>query len=690
MSKNFTVHSPFGLLNVEYIDDDESIALQTIAELSKEKVIGYDVETTYREEWFGDKMAGLDPHRSRLRLVQFACTDRRVFIFDFFSASPAVKEGLLNLLEKPLPVKVAHNAKFDVKFAKYFLNVRKFGRLCCTELLSRLVTCGQKKIRISLKNSIFERLGITLEKEEQLSDWSRPILEQSQLEYAAIDAFAVLPLREDLIKDVRRLEIERAAVIDFDTVDVVAGMELKGFPIDPELWIANDELMKERRLDVIDEIYNEFRSTGVVPQQGLFASAPLGGSKKKDQIKINSPKTLQWLLELYGVEIPEKKDKVSGKVSKTTDTPNLKPLAKHYKVLPLLLLFRELDKRKSSYGAKYIEKYVNPATGRIHADYDPLATKTGRFACASPNLQQIPHIVEYRSCFVAPEGKKFVSADYSQIELRVAAELTGDEGFIKAFQSGADFHDATTALMFHLEMPPEDKKERKDWDKTEEGLHFKEMRGFAKRINFGIIYGMGAYALSMQTGLDANKDELRKRLIREKDDNDAFSEDWLEETVAKTDTAQDYIDKYCERFATLMVGLDAWGKDAAKFGEIRTWIGRLAKFSIDRKLKGSIAKAERNGKNTPVQGGAGEILKIALRLIYDAIYNAEVAGMIPVGSVTMVNIIHDEIILEVNDEPFTLNWARTILEKAMKESGELILKQVPCKVDADITTEWKK
>jgi DNA polymerase I-like protein with 3'-5' exonuclease and polymerase domains len=674
-----------GFLQVEYYSGEEELELQAIQTITKEKVIGYDVETTFAEEWKDDPKAGLDPWRSRLRLIQFALEDGRIFMFDFFEMADKVKDSIRDLLERPLPVKTAHNAKFDVKFARHFLGVRKFGRVFDTESGSRQISCGRNKIRISLKDAVLQFLGITISKTEQRSDWSLPVLTEEQLRYAARDPFLNLKLRAYLLEEMKRLEIIQSVAIDFDTIDPVAAMELAGFPFDPEKWEATDLLMKERRLDVIDEIYDEFRESGAVKQQAFFSSAPLGGKRKKDQIKINSPKQIQELLVLYGVEIPEKRDKKTGVVSKTTDTPNLKPIAANYKILPKLLLFRELDKRKTSYGGKYTNKYLNPATLRIHADFDPLKTKTGRFACENPNLQQIPHIEEYRSCFVARKGRKFVSADYSQIELRVAAELSGDEGFIEAFQSGADFHDATTSLMFHLPMPPQDEAERKIFDQTPEGKHFKEMRGFAKRINFGIIYGMGAKALSMQTGLHESKDTLFDELRKT-----GKTVEEAAEISRTTDTAQDYIDKYGRRFTRLMSYLDRVGKQTAKTGEIRTWVGRLARFTVDQRDRASRAQAERNGKNTPVQGGAGEILKIALRYIHDRVIEAENNGIVPVGSITLVNIIHDEVILEVDDIEFILNFAKDLLETAMKDAGHLLLKQVPCKVDAAITNEWKK
>jgi DNA polymerase-1 len=140
---------------------------------------------------------------------------------------------------------------------------------------------------------------------------------------------------------------------------------------------------------------------------------------------------------------------------------------------------------------------INPATGRLHADFRQIGAPTGRFACTNPNIQQVPHAVEYRRCFSGhPEGRKLIIADYSQIELRILAEFSGDQGFISAFNSGADLHRVTAAEVFNVPL-----------DQVS-----KEQRDFAKRLNFGVVYGIGAQRFSIMTGLSVADAEnvLRK------------------------------------------------------------------------------------------------------------------------------------------------------------------------------------
>lgn len=690
---------------VHYIDDDTNV----FEELEKQKVLGWDTETTYAEGFEDNKEAGLDPYRSRLRLTQFATQDNHVYLFDHFKIPDESNQKIKYILELPCPVKCGHNTKFDVKMSRHHLGVLHMGKIFDTELGFRLTQCGQyNKGRISLAALTLEILGFSLDKELQVSDWSVWDLTEEQIKYGGRDAYVVLPLREEIIKTINALELRYPAKIDFDTIDPIASLEITGFPIDPKRWAEVDVEMRKRRLNILDALSDELRKKGVVKQQGLFSGAPLVSKRAKTGIKRNtptnsvtSPKQVAHYLEAYGITLPKKKDKKTQTSNKTTSTPWLKPLRNNYKIIPLLLEFRELDKRKTSYGAKYTEKYCNLITARIHSDFDPQGAKTARFTDNKPNLQQIPAIEEYRSCFVAPEGWKFVGGDFSQIELRIAAELSGDTGFIEAFLSGEDFHAKTAELMFGVS--PNNPKE------------YKAKRTYAKRINFGIIYGMGAEKLAMQTDLHESKGTLRLVLLEEagiiEDANKWLQEKldegfkkWealklgrelstpeIEKQVAAIDTAQDYLDKYYETFKRLMFWLKARGKETADNAQIRMATGRLVKFWVNQRDRTSRAQAERNGMNTPIQGLAGEVLKIAMRLFFDEITKANLHE-----HVKLCHTVHDELQTLVRDlydeenDSLLTDWTAYTLEKCMLEAGQLFLKTVPVKVDLKISQVWEK
>jgi DNA polymerase-1 len=245
----------------------------------------------------------------------------------------------------------------------------------------------------------------------------------------------------------------------------------------------------------------------------------------------------------------------------------------------------------------------------------------------------VPHATEYRRCFSGyPAGRKLVIADYSQIELRILAEFSGDRGFIEAFNSGADLHRVTAAQVFNVSL---DQVSR-------------EQRDFAKRLNFGVVYGIGAQRFSIMTGLSVPE-------------------------------AENVLRKY---FATYR-GLDSYLREAANRAvnerQARTASGRLVRFRYDANDRQQISMTQRNGKNTPIQGTSADILKRALRLLKDELRDT---------TARIVNIIHDEIVVEADADEAN-DIARKV-ERAMCTSGEEYLKTVPVKVETEIADEWVK
>jgi DNA polymerase-1 len=310
----------------------------------------------------------------------------------------------------------------------------------------------------------------------------------------------------------------------------------------------------------------------------------------------------------------------------------MQPLAAQYPVIETLLEYRTVQKALTSYGENMIE-LINPVTNRLHADFRQIGAPTGRFACTNPNIQQVPHALEYRRCFSGyPGSRKLVIADYSQIELRILAEFSGDQGFIDAFNSGADLHRVTAAQVFNAPL-----------DQVT-----KEQRDFAKRLNFGVVYGIGAQRFALMTGL----------------------------TVPE---AENVLRRY---FATYR-GLDNYLREAANAAvrdrQARTASGRLVRFRYDENDRQQVSMTQRNGKNTPIQGTSADILKRALRLLRD-----ELRGT----NARIVNIIHDEIVVEA-DEREAEEIAQK-LERVMCAAAQEYLSTVPVKVETEIADEWVK
>ncbi|MGI9036930.1 MAG: DNA polymerase [Pyrinomonadaceae bacterium] len=565
--------------------------------------LGFDTETTE-----------LDPYLGNIRLVQLSDgKDTKVIDLKPFAEKGDLKTlpqlaPLRDLLAAPKPVKVAHNAKFDAKWVKHHLGVEVNG-IFDTLLASQLIAAGDQDRRHNLAEVAQVFIGVELDKSEQVSDWSAAELSQSQIEYAAKDAAIMVALREKIVERLKTDELIKAAKLEFDCVLPIAEMELNGFFLDRARWLEQLEKVKKEQEKVALEL-QQMLSAGVA-QASLFGAA---------EINLNSQAQVTDALKNLGVPVPD-----------STRGWQLQPLAAEYPVVEKLLEYRGVAKSLTSFGENILE-FIEPKTGRIHSDFRQIGAPTGRFSCSKPNIQQIPHGAEYRRCFRAPAGKKLVIADYSQIELRILAEFSGDEQFINAFQSGADFHTTTAAQVFNV--APENVTS--------------DQRSFAKRLNFGVVYGIGAARFAMMTGLTQTEAET---IMRRCFETYRKLDGWLREAGQKVLT---------QRVA-------------------RTASGRMMRFRFEEGDRQAMASARRNGMNMPIQGTSADILKRALRLLHD-----EIAGT----SARLVNIVHDEIIVET-DAAEAANTAKK-LEKAMCAAGEEYVKKVPVKVDVEIADEWVK
>jgi DNA polymerase I len=576
--------------------------------LSSQPAIGLDTETTE-----------LDPYTSRLRLIQLAAPDG-VFIVDLDAfvggtngnlAKTDALEPLRRLLAAPRPIKIAHNAKFDAKFIKHNLGA-ELGGLFDTLLASQLIGAGDIEERHGLEIVASRFLNESIDKSERLSNWNFE-LSEAQLEYAARDAAILLPLRDRLIERLKSESLVKCAQLEFECVMPVAEIELAGFYMHKDRWLEQLAIVEKKRAELAEQLQEVLAEES--SQGSLF------GGPQRDEINLDSQQQVTQALERLGIPVPD-----------STRNWKLQPLAAQYPVIGTLLEYRTVQKALTSYGQNMID-LINPVTSRLHADFRQIGAPTGRFSCTNPNIQQVPHAAEYRRCFSGyPAGRKLVIADYSQIELRILAEFSGDQGFIEAFNSGADLHRVTAAQVFNVAL-----------DQVS-----KEQRDFAKRLNFGVVYGIGAQRFSLMTGL----------------------------SVAEADHI---LRKYFSTYRGLDIYLREAANNAVRERRARTASGRLVRFRFDEQDRQQISMTQRNGKNTPIQGTSADILKRALRLLKVGLRDT---------TARIVNIIHDEIVVEADaDEAEEI---RRRVERAMCEAGQEYLRTVPVKVETEIADEWIK
>ncbi len=347
------------------------------------------------------------------------------------------------------------------------------------------------------------------------------------------------------------------------------------------------------------------------------------------RLNINSTAQLKDLLfGKLGLEITKR----TAKGEPSTDSEVLKGLSMFHPIPGMILDYREISKLKSTY-VDALPKLVNPKTGRIHTSYGLTGTSTGRLSSSSPNLQNIPVKSEegrkIRRAFIPSEGFVFLSADYSQIELRLLAHFSGDEKLIAAFEQGSDIHSSTAAEIL--------------------GVHESEitpdMRRLAKNINFGIIYGISPFGLSKQLGTTVKK-------------------------------SGEYMDKYFSRYPGVKIYMREYADRAKKAGFAETITGRrrfILELASKNRIK--IKNGERAAINTPIQGSAADIINIAMINIHKKLERMESS---------MILQVHDELIFEVSrDEK---DEVRSVVKREM-ENTPFNLK-TPMKIDLKEGENW--
>ena len=399
--------------------------------------------------------------------------------------------------------------------------------------------------------------------------------------------------------------------IELPLAEVLADVEMTGVKIDPAILARMSDEFARELTDLTREIHD------------------LAG----ESFDIDSPKQLGQIL-FEKLKLPGgRRLKKSGQYS--TEASVLESLAEKYDLPRKIIDYRTRAKLKSTY-VDALPKYINPETGRLHTSFNQTVARTGRLSSSNPNLQNIPIGEEFglriRSAFVAEPGWLLIAADYSQIELRVLAHMSGDPLLIEAFTQGEDIHARTAQEIFGV--PP--------------GLQNHEHRRMAKAINYGVIYGLSSFGLAARTG------------------------------SSKTE-AQQYIDAYFKRYDGVRAFLEARIEEARTTERVRTLFGRMRPIpEINTQDKAARSRAEREAMNTPLQGTAADLLKLAMVKAHDRLKRDKL-------QTRMILTVHDELVFE---SPESEAGAAAEIIRAEME-GVYPLK-VPLKVDLGTGKNWKE
>jgi len=428
-------------------------------------------------------------------------------------------------------------------------------------------------------------------------------------DYSCEDADITLQLREYFAKQLDAYELTRLFhEIEMPLVNVLAEMEFNGITIDLERFKTLKARFQREREEV---------------QQGIYKVAG-------EEFNIGSNVQLREIL-FTKLGLPVIKRTSTGP---STDASVLQELAEQGHQLPKLLMeYRELSKLENTY-LDTLPIQINPRSGRIHTSFNQTVASTGRLSSSDPNLQNIPIRRELgreiRRGFIPRKKWKLLAADYSQIELRLLAHLSGDVRFVEAFKAGGDIHRQTAALIFDVPLS----------DVTG------EMRARAKTINFATIYGQGAHSLSQQLGI----------------------------THAE---AKDFITTYFERFDGVKAYLDSMVEFARQNGYVQTLFGRRRYIPELRDRNFNIrAFGERTAANSPIQGSAADLIKIAMIRIDETLRARQVESR-------MLLQVHDELVFDVH--PDELELIQEIVKVQMEHAAEL---SVPLVVDIGVGDNW--
>ncbi|MEZ8819269.1 DNA polymerase I [Vibrio sp. 10N.222.54.A1] len=525
-----------------------------------------------------------------------------------------VLEQLKPILEDDAQAKVGQNLKYDMSvLARYGIEMK--GIKHDTMLASYVFnSVGGKHDMDSLALRFLQHSCISF---EQIAGKGKKQLTFNQIElgeaspYAAEDADVTLRLHNRLMENIEQDEKLKAIYeeIEVPLIPVMSRIERTGVFIDDMLLGAQSQEIAVR----LDEL-----------EQKAYEIA-------EQEFNMNSPKQLQAILfEKMGLPVIKKTP--SGAPS--TNEEVLQELALDYPLPKLIIEYRGLAKLKSTYTDK-LPKMINAETGRVHTSYHQAVTATGRLSSTDPNLQNIPIRNDegrrIRQAFVAQHGWKILAVDYSQIELRIMAHLSGDKALLEAFQQGKDIHAATAAEIIGVNIE----------DVTT------EQRRRAKAVNFGLIYGMSAFGLAKQLGIPRGE-------------------------------AQHYMDTYFERYPGVMQYMEDTRSAASEQGFVETIYGRRLHLPEIQSRNGMRRKAaERAAINAPMQGTAADIIKKAMLLV-DEWIQAEGDGR-----VKLLMQVHDELVFEVEES--ALAEIESKVQQLMESAAEL---EVPLVAEAGHGDNW--
>ncbi|MFA5029808.1 MAG: DNA polymerase I [Patescibacteria group bacterium] len=591
--------------------DEEKTAKKFLTELKRQREFCFDTETT-----------GLDPFQNKLLGISFCWQEGEASYLTVRIIKNNLKE-LKKIFENKNVKKIGHNLKYDIEILEK--SGLKTNRLHFdTMIASYVLNPGGRQH--NLDTLAFVELGYQMQPIEELIGKGRGQISMAEVPidkvcwYSCEDADLTFRLYQKLKQELGEQGTEGLLEnLEMPLVEVLATIETNGVKI-------NDKILKKLSDDFAKKISAIEKNTWKLVGEKFNLASPL-------QLK----QILFKKLKIDGAGLAKTKTGIS------TGAAELEKLAawfrenkadeKKLKVINLLLEFRELSKLKSTY-LDALPALINKVDGRVHTSFNQTVTATGRLSSSEPNLQNIPIRTEtggpIRRAFIAERGYKIMKADYSQIELRIVASLANDKKMLKIFESGGDIHTSTAAFIHGI--------------KPEEVT--KEIRRTAKEVNFGVLYGMGAWGLSQRTGISNTE-------------------------------AQKFISKYFSTFKEVKKWLDETIELAKERGYVETLYGRRRYLpEINSGVSQVRSGAERMAVNMPIQGTAADLIKLAMIKIHKNLPHISPKAKI-------ILQVHDELVFEVPEKDI-----KKVAKFVREKMSSVIRLRAPIEVEVSAGDNW--
>ncbi len=593
------------------IQDIDSLAT-LITRLKTARLISVDTETTSTNPMLA-QIVGISFSIQQDEAFYIPCTHRYLGVPNQIALAKTL-ELLRPVLEDPTIPKVGQNIKYDwIVFERH--GIRLNGIAFDTMLASYLINPSKRAHNLDqialdfLDHKTITYEDLTGKKGKNAATFDTVPIDKAST-YACEDADITLMASQILNEKMETLSLSKLfQEVEMPLIPVLKDMEVKGITVDK---------------DKLHALSNSFESQLKTIEQSIYDIA-------EESFNINSTQQLgKILFEKLGLPVQKKTRKKTGY---STDVEVLTTLANQHELPKLVLRHRSLSKLKSTYTDALIE-LIHPETGRIHTSYNQTVTATGRLSSSDPNLQNIPIRTEegkeIRKAFIPKPGWKMISADYSQIELRILAHYSEDKILSKAFEEGEDIHTRTASEVFQV-FP---------------SFITEDLRRQAKIINFGIIYGMSPFGLAKALNIS--------------------------QKMAKA-----YIDNYFGRYKGVKAFIQQVIEDTRESGQSTTLLGRIRLLpEINSKNRTERQFAERTAINTPIQGTAADLIKIAMIIVDNELKSRKM-------ETAMLLSVHDEMVFEV--PPQEVDAASAMIKDKMESVWDL---NVPLKVNIEVGNNW--